>query len=717
MMMRESQRRFGYGGQVRIRVLTSCLVIMAVITACSSGATSPSTGTASGSEANSQPAPIPTANTSWGSQDPTPQGFSKAHDVGEGQQKMQNDWVAVTWPAGTLPKGTKAAVSLGSPLGSTDGPFARERWGAPVKVDHSAALIRPLTLTWDVSRLSSTEQATIILVRWDEGRRVWAATSEPRTLTKGKLTAHVSHFSVIDWVSNGSAALGQTFGQWTGKRADAPKCSDAKLPSWVKSVVRPDENLSATAIRTCVEPDKDPGVIAVRVVDNRSYSQRFTLDAGGQQWDWVWNGEEDFSPLGSVWNAAHSALDSRTRVVLPPTKAMAFGISRPDQPGDVVFTMQAKSDSLTIFADLVGMTIDSMGVGGFDNPVTNAATQALFECGGRELLKARPKDANDAAGFAYQAARSCVAAIVGQGSSELSDVVMTSFETSLRKEIAKGGDSAVRAIKAGRLVHEVSSRLWVLNFFEAVEYVSNQFADAWVGPTTLTVRVSGTPQALGSWQPTCSNATKDSASLYRNVALQDQFADKGKDLWQFSGWAAAASQAVKPLANCSGVYRDLVAKDVESTWADKKAAAVVAKNLREQGAITITRTWFVHGGGLTIHSDGTAVATGHGSCGPPGDWCMDVMDLKAAQINSTTLKLTVIARYSHDTSNRRYAAPTSATAVGDYYLLVVQPDGLALTELHAPDGSLRTPRTEANNLGNPWLCPEGSTNADGRCGA
>lgn len=60
----------------------------------------------------------------------------------------------------------------------------------------------------------------------------------------------------------------------------------------------------------------------------------------------------------------------------------------------------------------------------------------------------------------------------------------------------------------------------------------------------------------------------------------------------------------------------MVAKGVESSWADKKAAAVVARNFREQGAITITRAWFVHGGGLTIHSDGTAVATGHGPCAP-----------------------------------------------------------------------------------------------------
>jgi hypothetical protein len=701
------------GGQVRIRVVTACLVVMAVVAGCSDS----SAGAPTASKAKSASAPIPTANKSWGSQDPTPQGFSKAHAVGEGQQVMRNDWVSVTWPAGALPKGAKAAVSLGSPLGGTDGPFARERWGAPVKVDHSTALMRPLTLTWDVSRLSSAEQATIIMVRWDEGHQVWAVTDEPRTLQAGKLTASVSHFSVLDWVSNGSAALGQTFGQWTGKRAEAPKCSNAKLPSWVKSVNRPDEGLSATAIRTCVEPDSKPGVITVRVVNNRSYSQRFTLAAGGQQWGWVWNGEEDFSPLGTAWNVAHLALDSRTRVIMPPTRAMAFGISRPDQPGDVTFTMQAKSDTVTIFADLVGMTIDNMGVGGFDNPVTNATTQALFECGGRELLKARPKDARDAASFAYQAARSCVAAIVGQGSSELSQAVVTSFEASLRKEVAKGGDSAVRAIKAGRLVHEISSRLWVLNFFDVVEYVSNQFADAWVGPTTMTVHVSGTPEALGSWQPTCSNVAKDSNSLYQDVALQDQFTDKGKELWQFSGWADAASEAVKPLAKCSSAYRELVANDVVSSWSDKKAASVVAGKIREQGAITITRAWFVHGGQLTIQSDGTAMSTGHGSCGPPGDWCTDVMELKAAQIDLTTLKLTVMKMYAHDTSNRRYVADLTGTAVGDYYLLVVQPDGNALTELHAPDGSLRTPKTEANNLGNPWLCPAGSNNADGRCGA
>lgn len=701
---------------MRSGVVAALVVVMTAVTACTSEANSLSAQAPARSKSSSASAPAPTANRSWGSRDPIPTRFSKRFGVGEGHQEMRNDWVTVTWPAGALPKGTKATVSLGTPLGSTDGPFAREHWGAPVKVDHSTALLSPLTLTWDISRLSSEEQATITLVHWDDSRLVWAPTSEPWTLQDGKLTAHVSHFSVVDWVSNASATLGQTFGQWTGKRAKAPKCSNAKLPMWVRSVVRPDEDLSATAIRTCVEPDKQPGMITVRIVNNRSFSQRFTLDAGGRAWTWVWNGEEDFSPLGTAWGAAHSILDSRTRVILPPTKSMAFGISRPDQPGDVTFTMQAKSDSLTIFADLVGMTIDNMGVGGFENPVANVFAQAVFECGGRQLLKARPADANDAASLAYQAVRSCVAAIVGQGSSEFSEAVMTNLEAGLRKEIAKGGAAAARAIKAGRLVHEVSRRLWVLNLLDVVEYVSNQFADAWVGPTTMTLRVTGTPQALGSWQPTCSNAARDSTSLYRNVALQDQFADKGKELWQFSGWAQAASEAVKPLGRCSRIYRESVAKNVESSWADQKAASVVAKKLRELGTITITRAWSVHGGHLTIQSNGTAVATGHGTCGPPSDWCTDVMELKVVQIDSKTLKLTVTDAYSHDTSNRRYANAT-ATALGDYYLLVVQPDGHALTELHAPDGSLRVPKDEANNLGNPWLCSAGSDNADGRCGA
>jgi hypothetical protein len=238
--------------------------------------------------------------------------------------------------------------------------------------------------------------------------------------------------------------------------------------------------------------------------------------------------------------------------------------------------MAAQPDAFTMFADLVGITIDNLSVGGFDSPILNAFLQAVFECGGKELLKSRPKTAQEGAQLAMFTARDCVSAIVGVGATEFSDVVISRFEKALRSEIAKGGDAASRAIKAGRLVHEASARLSYLKVFEVVEYVSNQLADSWVGPAEVTIRLRGIPQTLGSWKPTCSDAKKDSNLLYKNLALQDEFTDTSKELWQFPGFAEAAETAVEPLQNCSTTYLVRLASFLPSEWGDRKAAKVAA---------------------------------------------------------------------------------------------------------------------------------------------
>ena len=53
----------------------------------------------------------------------------------------------------------------------------------------------------------------------------------------------------------------------------------------------------------------------------------------------------------------------------------------------------ATVDGLTILIDSVTYVMESLPIGGFDNPLTNAFVHALFERGGKQLL-ARP-DLND----------------------------------------------------------------------------------------------------------------------------------------------------------------------------------------------------------------------------------------------------------------------------------------------------------------------------------
>jgi hypothetical protein len=546
----------------------------------------------------------PDETQSAGNGDPDPGSrFGTTQTIGDTGGVVKNAHVTVTVEPGTVPVGQTLTVSLGDPLGKVTGPYVEESWGAPVRIDHPEALAKPVTLAWNVEGLTADQRAAIALVRWDPQLAAWAPTSEPVAVDDRTLTAQVTRFSIIDFVSNVAANIGQTTGEWLGKRAEAPRCSGDKLPDWVESVVRPDETLSAVALRTCVEPDAKPGVVTIRIANNRSFAQNLTVT--GAEWAWVWPGDGDFSPAGIAWSKAHDVLGTKTRAVMPPTRTMAFGLARPTTSGTVQVTMTAQATTLTIFLDLVAMAVDTLAGKAMESPVVPAFLEALYGCGGEKLLETRPSGVKEVAQAAIYTARDCVSALIGKGNA--GNAVVGAYENVLRREIAKGGKAAERAAQAGRVTHQIASRLWYLKLFEVTDYVSNQLADALVGPTSVTLYVTGTPSALGAWTATCTDAVKDSNQLYRNLALQDRYAGKS-ELSQVSTWAADSVTAVKPLARCGTAHREAVAKQVES-WGDRTAGAVVAKAIRDLAADGTTAfqpyvgTWQVSSYKLTIKPD------------------------------------------------------------------------------------------------------------------
>lgn len=469
-------------------------------------------------------------------------------------------------PAGAVPTGHTVTIRSGDEIGTLTGPYGTEIAGRPLSVDHDLPLVSALTLSWDLPKLTAAQRGSVVLARWNPTAHAWAYTSEKPVWHGTVLTVAVRDFSVLTWVAN----IGQTTGQIAGARVDEPKCNGKGLPPWVSSTVDPDQDLSAAAIRVCFEPDKDSRV-TVRVANNRTFSQEMSMVHGGQQWAWTWRGDDEYDPKWIVYSVAQNVLDSPTRHLIPPLKTHAVGIARPKEPGSYHIEARMSADAITVLADAVAFGANESSIAA-DSPAVTAAVQALYECGGKELL-GKPNLRNIA-----ELGRT-VANAIGGCAKELMEPDSEfgrRFEDLSRAMIAKGGLSQTAAIQSNRIARELVSAFKIITAGKIAFYLSDQFANALVGPLSWSVNGRGTPQQLGQWTPTCSSVETDSNRLYKNLALQDRFADTSKELWQFKDFAGAARTAIGPLDKCSQSFRASLAGRLAAGWADTKTASIVA---------------------------------------------------------------------------------------------------------------------------------------------
>lgn len=551
------------GGSSKLRGWIASLIavsVIAVMSACSDGTGATQTG---GSSA---------ALSSTG--DPIPE-ITRTEEAGPEGLTLKGRQVTVDLPVGTVPSGQRFRVGVGQPIGQPTGARAlNETYGAPVQVEHQVPLTRAAHISWDVSGLSEEQRASLVLVRWDPELQVWRVAAEKSNLTDSQLTADVAQFSIITWISSGAATISQTVGQITGKRADAPKCADGSLPTWVRNVVRPDADQPAVPIRTCTESDKD-NRLTVRVANNRPYTQALDLTQG-EKYAWTWEGERDLTPAGIVGDTLSGLMSGDKTLVMAPTRATAVGFARPSTPGQAQLTMVAHPTVATVSADMLIALLDNgLGmdtVSGFDSASLNAFVQTVYDCGGKQVLKSRDLAGADTPQKVLETLKSC-----GE-----SDAVRTGIENVLRDQVAKGGQTAAHAIRTNRILHQLLGKLGIyLKVADFSSYTAELTSSGAIGDVAISVFAAGTPQALGEWQATCSSAGTDSDRLYRNLALQDAFQDSSKELWQFQTWQPSALTAVKPLGKCSDSYLEQIAQNVESAWADKKAAAIVATAIRD----------------------------------------------------------------------------------------------------------------------------------------
>lgn len=519
--------------------------------------------------------------------DPAPVGFDDTTTIDARGGGHEAGNVVVEVPAGATT--SSVSVSVGLDIGPVATAFMRETFGRPVRVEHTEPLTRPVRVQWDVSALDTEQRASVLIVRWEEEFKAWRALDVRPTLDGDILKVETDQFSIINWVSLGAAALSQTVGEVMGKRAAAPECpknakqQPAKLPTWVDGFVRPDEDQNAAPLRTCLEIDKGE-VVTVRIADNRPYGQFVRLTSGADAFEWTYLGEQDFTVAGLVVGALNRALSSDDAILLGSVTTGAVGVGRPGTPGSHVITMSGRSSWQTILSDVLQFVLQNTSalenINGFDTESMNALAQAMYDCGGRALLRSRETLDRRGVLEVLDVVRRCAD----------NDSVMNAIENALRRQIAKGGDSATRAVASNRLLKAALTRLKVYNLVaELASYTAELLTETKLGPTTISLRGRGSPQPLGAWKPTCRDAAKDSDGLYRNLALQDEYADTSKELWQFKSWATNARKAVKPLGSCSSGHLTTLAQQIREDWADPKAAEVVAQAVERLTAAAVAQ--------------------------------------------------------------------------------------------------------------------------------
>jgi hypothetical protein len=480
--------------------------------------------------------------------------------------------VRISVPQGALTVGHKATVRTGSP----PSPAGVQRYGSPVGIDHDAPISQPITVTWTLpADVTEHERETAVLVHWDPSAKAWLPIGLPAQVSGTTISAKLSEFSIIDWVSDAAANAGQSVLQLVGARADAPSCKAGGLPSWVRQVVDPDENLSAAAIRFCVEPDK-ADVVTGRVVNNRSFAQQVTLTPDDQKWAWTWTGPLDASVSGLVYRLAQSIFDNDNRMIVPPLQQIAVGIDRPSGGGQIVQTGTATVTAVTVLIDIAAYVVDQMNKTIGKNPFLTAYLQDALKCGGDAILSLHAS--HDVGSLVKD-----IAHVIGGCAEQLLDPKSkfgAAFETEARKIIAAGGASAQAIADANRMLYQLSAAYRALQFAEIAFYASDQLANAMVGPLSFSIRGDGKPQVLGQWKPGCASIAADSNALYKNLALQDMFSDKSKELYQFPQWQPSARIAVAPLSACGLDFLQQLAAYLPGHWGDPKAAAIVATEIR-----------------------------------------------------------------------------------------------------------------------------------------
>ena len=490
--------------------------------------------------------------------DPAPS-FADARTTqvdGDGESWTTGD-VSIDVPAGAVTVKV-AGIAVGAEIGVADSGIARETFGTPVRIETTAALHDPATVTWDVGALDPGLAEAAVLVAWDDDVRVWRPVDTPLTVADGALSAQLDTSGVVTWATGALSAPAAT------PDPAAPACDGPSLPGWVAVFGDPDRARDDAALPSCPEnPQGDE--LTVHAASASPVTRALEAQEGA---GWQWATRHDAA--GRFWTLAASLVDDERTVLLPPSATVDVGFRAPSDPA-VPLRAVARVDARTATVDVLAAFARQVSLGEVADASVDALLTALYECGASQAGALTDPAAATAVGAALTACD------LGPVEHALAGTIRDSDDDAAVQG-ARAAATAVRLAAQGRFDDIAASHAEMLAAAAALPQ----------GGASFTVLARRDAPALGSWTPTCTDPAADSMALFGVLAVQPQFVGVPRDIAADPEWRDAVVTALAPLARCTPAQQAAFAMQVPGEWNDPDAAGVVVEELAGLGLSLLT---------------------------------------------------------------------------------------------------------------------------------
>jgi len=525
-------------------------------TSCSSSSPDVDPSNSAGGGAPTEPAEV-LGSVESSSEDPAPSRSGPTTKVG-----AEGGFVELGGVTVEIPKG--ASVS------TVEVERAEVAWvsqdellGQPVHVEAGESpLSEPVIIRWDIADLSDFQRALIDVVRWYPDEQAWGVVDAGEEMdiqiVGDELVVSATRFSFISWTT--VANVGQTFGELLGKRTDAPSCEGGP-PSWVRSYVRPDEDVNATPVRTCFG-NSGADALQIGVANNRTVTQVVTIEDGWRIARREFDREPGVDEL--IYEAARLGFDNDRRFLLPPGKTNFLIFEQSDNSGFEVTSLQADVDGATLAVDLLAAVAEEIA-GALDQQYLSGYVSVLYEC----VL-------GTTTGNVYGSA--LIASVVqgiGSCAAELTDPT-SRFGLQLNLFVLGMSASDPRYKQSYRKMQKLSKAFKFISLFNNGMKVADYTQLKILGSSAFSFSATGRPPILGQWSPTCFDSAEDSRLFSRNLLLQPEYEDKTRELHEFASYRPNARIAARPLSECSIGHLTVLLGYIEQAWDDNEARDIMS---------------------------------------------------------------------------------------------------------------------------------------------